>query len=390
MPQPSMPEDRPLHILHIIVGLGSGGAETALLRLVRESFCLGLRHTIVSLKPGGVLAEDLRQAGAEVVGLRGGSSLKRLWSMLRPGASRFGAPDVIQGWMLHGNMVAWMLRSFRYRRARLAWNLRMTLAGTFHERGRTMWLTRRIAPLSKGVDLLLANSETSMRDHFAIGYRPRRALVIPNGFDPTVFRTDTDDRARMRHQWRVTDDTVIFGLIGRFHRTKGHGIFINAASKILSDYPATRFVLVGQETDDSVELDRLLADHRVGDAFLRLGRRTDIPSIMRAIDVICVPSDYESFPNVLGEAMMTARPAIATEVSDVPVIMNGVGRTIPVGDDKALANAMAAMIDAGVEGRAAIGQAGRARMIEHYSLEANVRRYVEQYRLLSNARANAI
>ena len=376
---------RPIHVLHVIAGLDVGGAETALVRLIRYSAGAGLRHTVFTLKPGGELLKEFEESGAVVLAPPDGSRWTILANIIglrrRLGSDR---PDVVQGWMVHGNLVAWFLRAIGFRRARLAWNLRMTLNDTLHEKGRTIGLTRRAAMLSKSVDLLIANSDTSMREHAAAGYRPRRSLVIPNGFDPSIFAPDPVDRARLRATWKVPDQALVFGLVGRFHRTKGHELFAHAAVDILRRHPRTRFVLAGAATDASPALDRLLADVGVGDAFVRLGARRDISSIMQALDVVCVPSYYESFPNVLGEAMMSGRPVIATDVSDVATIMGRIGQIIPVGDAGALAAAMQAMIDVGTEGRSAIGQAGRTRMIEQYSLDHIVDLYAEQYRQLSD------
>ena len=379
------PRSRPVHVLHVIAGLDVGGAETALLRLIRHSTGAGLRHTVITLKPGGELLKEFEESGALVLAPPDGSRWTILASILRL-RGRMGSdrPDVVQGWMVHGNLVAWFLRAVGFRRARLAWNLRMTLNDTLHEKGRTIRLTRRVARLSNSVDLLIANSRASLREHVAAGYRPRRSLVIPNGFDPSMFAPATGGRARFRAAWNVSDDVVVFGLVGRFHRTKGHEIFAHAAVDILRRHPRTRFVLTGAGTDANPALDRLLADAGVCDAFVRLGARRDISSIMQALDVVCVPSYYESFPNVLGEAMMSGCPAIATDVSDVATIMGGIGQIIPVGNAGALATAMQAMIDAGPEARRAIGQAGRARMIERYSLDHVVDLYVEQYGQLSD------
>jgi glycosyltransferase involved in cell wall biosynthesis len=375
---------QPLHIVHVISNLGYGGAETALARLIRYSSPLGFRHTVISLSRRGDLADMIEDAGGKVVALSPalGMALK---AVLRGHPPRRGGlgPDVIQGWMMHGNLVAWALRTFRYRRAGLAWNLRMTLVGIAHERSRTLWMTRMLSHLSRRVDLLIANSETSLRDHLRVGYRPRATVVVPNGFDPSVFRDDAEDRHQTRAAWGLPDGIVAFGLVGRYHRTKGHEVFIRAAAQVLRRQADARFVLAGTGTDTDEELKALLAGHGVASAFILLGVRRDIPSVMRALDVVCVPSEYESFPNVLGEAMASARPCIATNVSDVATIMGDAGMLIEVGDAVGLADAMLAMLDMGGKGREALGNAAREHIIDKYSLESVVTRYEAHYAALA-------
>lgn len=376
---------QPVHIVHVISNLGYGGAETALARLIQYSNPLGFRHTVVSLTRRGDLADAIEAAGGTVVALS--PALRgALRAVLRgdPPCSGGLTPDVIQGWMMHGNLAAWALRSFRYRRAALAWNLRMTLVGIAHERSRTLWMTRMLSHLSRRVDLLIANSESSLRDHLRVGYRPRATAVIPNGFDPSVFGADLQDRHQTRTAWRLSDRAVAFGLVGRYHRTKGHEVFIRAAAQVLQRQPEARFVLAGTGTDTDEELKALLDEHHVAAAFILLGVRRDIPSVMRSLDVVCVPSEYESFPNVLGEAMASARPCIATNVSDVATIMGGAGMLIEVGDVDGLTSAMLAMLDMGTEGREALGKSARERIVDNYSLERVVTRYEAHYATLAD------
>jgi glycosyltransferase involved in cell wall biosynthesis len=374
-------------VVHIIAGLGLGGAETALVRLIRQSSPAGLRHTVISLAGRGDLADAIEAAGGTVLTPRSNSWPAFLGALLRaPARLRRLNPDVIQGWMVHGNLAAWFLRTFGYRQAGLAWNLRMTLTNIGHEKRRLMWMTRAIARLSRSVDLLIANSETGLRDHVAIGYRPRLALVIPNGFDTEVFAPDEHDRLRTRAAWRLPDNAVAFGLVGRCHLAKGHEMFIRAAARVQKKHPEAMFVFAGTGTDTNRSLDALLGTADLRTAFVLLGARNDIPSVMRGLDVVCVPSEYESFPNVLGEAMASARPCVATNVSDVAAIMGDAGRMIEVGDVEGLAVAMIEMVEMGAEGRATLGEAGRRRVLANYTLEHSTHCYMHQYSELARHR----
>lgn len=380
--QPTMP----IRIVHVISGLRTGGAETVLLRLIQGSSAAAVEHVVVSLTGRGDLGAAIEAAGGKVVtpNLRSPGSMAACL-----GDVRGLQPDIVQGWMAHGNLVAWLFRTFGSRRAVLAWNLRMPFTGIDREKRRTRWLTRGIACLSGKVDLLLANAESTLRDHQSIGYRPRAASVIPNGFDPDTFAPDPATRATLRAEWGGVDESVLFGLIGRYHPAKGHALFIRAAALVHARFPEAMFVLAGAETDTDPEILALLDELEVREAFRLLGRRTDVAAIMQALDVVCIPSYYESFPNVLGEGMASARAAIATDVSDVASIMGAAGRIIPPGNHEALAEAMIAMLEAGAEGRAAMGALGRARVLEHYTLRDTTDRYVEHYTRLARARRAA-
>lgn len=380
---PTAPRSHPLHVVHFIVGLQAGGAEVALSRLIRKSSGRELRHTVVSLTGRGDLATAIEDAGGTVVSLDLKPNLT-LPSRLIGAFSRLRglSPDILQGWMVHGNLAAWAVRLLLYPRAGLAWNLRMSLRNAIHESPRTLALTRFAGRASRSVDLLISNSVSGLEDHQVLGYAPRQAVVIPNGFDPEVFRPDADDRERTRREWALPRDAVVFGLIGRYHPAKGHDVFIQAAAK-LRDRADMVFVLVGRNAaPDNPGLAAALDSSGVADRFRLLGPRDDISAVLCGLDVVCMPSFYEGFPNALGEAMMAGRACIASDVSDVRTILDGNGRIIPAGDAEALANAMMEVRDLGPVGREALGRSARRNIIRRYSLDAVAADYQARYRAL--------
>lgn len=384
------PQASTIHVVHLIAGLRQGGAETSLARLIERTTPLGYRHTVISLSDRGQLADRIEAAGGTVIALGRNGGSPRAGALLRLLASvPVIEPDIIQGWMAHGNFAAWLLHTFRFRRARLAWNLRMTLAGATEKRS-TMLLTRALARLSRKVDLLIANSETSLGEHLGIGYRPRASIFIPNGFDPALFAPDDDDRGRVRRELGVTDDNLLFGLVGRYHEMKGHRVLIAAAERVAGRFPDARFAFVGAATAGNVELEARIATTGLAPAFILCGPRADVPSVMRALDVLCVPSlGAESFPNVLGEAMAAARPCIASDISDVAAILGDAGLLIPPGDVDALARAMAQLAEAGAAGRAETGARGRQRIVERYTIDHTVASYTDCYSRLARGETDS-
>lgn len=370
----------PIRIAHVIVGLKASGAETALLRLVQQS-PPGFRHAVVSLTDRGDLADAFEAAGAEVLtlGIRGvRAPVRAVAGMIRMAMGL--KPQVVQGWMVHGNIAAWLFRLLCFPGARLAWNLRVTTADAVHEKTGTRLATQWAAVLSRSVDLLISNSEAGLRDHRALGYRARNEAIIPNGFDLSVFRPDPDDRRRIREEWKLSPEAVVFALVGRYHNQKGHSVFIQAAAIVQDACPEATFVLVGREADESNRalVDSLIA-RGLGSRFLLLGARSDVPEILRAVDVLCMPSNYEGFPNVLGEAMASALPCIATDVSDVARILGHSGRLIRVADVAGLAASMIEMCALGPTGRTEMGIKARQRIADRYTLEMVAQLYRDKY-----------
>src|SRR4051794_17306600 len=106
----------PMHVVHVITGLGLGGAETALVRLIRQSTPAGFRHTVISLSGRGDLGSSIEAAGGTVLTARSNTWRDFIGALLKaPRSFRRLEPDVIQGWMVHGNIAAWVLRTFGFR-----------------------------------------------------------------------------------------------------------------------------------------------------------------------------------------------------------------------------------------------------------------------------------
>ncbi|MBC6983389.1 glycosyltransferase [Caulobacter sp. 17J80-11] len=377
----------PVRVVHLIPTLERAGAEHALARVVAHADAAQVRHTVVSLTERGPLAETIEAAGVEVIALGArspASTLLRLPRLLA--VIRAARPDVVQGWMVHANLLAWLARALAAPSARLAWNLRGPGKGLVHESAPTRALTRAAAVVSRDVDLMIANSTAAMTDHVELGYAPRERALAPNGFDLEHFRPDPAERARMREALGLPADAVAFGLVGRFHPVKGHALFVEAAAEVARLRPRAVFVLAGAGTADAPELDALLAFHGVAGRFIRLGARTDVAAILRALDVACAPSVYESFPNAVGEAMACAVPCVATHISDVRAILADGGLVVPAGDAAALARAMVLLAD-DAEARERMGRAGRRRAEDHYSIASSARRYDQLYAALHTSRS---
>src|SRR4051794_4412366 len=260
---------RPRRILHVITDLYLAGAETMLARLVAARPGLADETTVVSLLPDGFHAEGLRAAGATVIelnfrtpaGIVGGTlRLARLIAQTRP--------DIIQGWMYHGDLAALLalMLSGRRRSTRLAWNIRCSDLD-FSRYGRTLRMVMNAcAVLSSRPDLVIANSAAGLRSHEALGYRPRRADVVPNGIDTDIYRPDAVARADVRRELGVADGTPVVAHVARVDPMKDHPGFLRAMALV----PDVHALIAGAGTESLPHAPNL---HR-------LGRRTDIPRVL--------------------------------------------------------------------------------------------------------------
>ena len=235
--------------------------------------------------------------------------------------------------------------------------------------------------MSRFPRVVISNSDAGLTWHEALGYRPRRWALIPNGIDTEAFRPDPRARAETRAALGFGEGVFAIGLIARCDPMKDHATFIRAAARLAETRPEARFVLVGRGTDSrDGALERWIAEAGITDRTRRLSERTDIAKIIPGLDLMTLSSAFgEGFPNVLGEAMACGVPCVTTDVGDAARVVGDSGLVVRPRDPDALAAAWdeAAARDGAT--RAASGAAAREWIIAQYSLAGMVRRYEDLY-----------
>jgi glycosyltransferase involved in cell wall biosynthesis len=164
---------------------------------------------------------------------------------------------------------------------------------------------------------------------------------------------------------------------------KDHQAFLAAARIAAKERPDLVFVLAGTGTEPGSTIAVQAAALGLGDRVRLLGRRSDIPALFAAFDLVTLSSaNGEGFSNVLGEAMACGTPCVATDVGDASIILGDSGVIVPPRSPEALAQAWLRMIALGPEKRRAIGHAARQRIVARYGIDAIGRRYARMYRRL--------
>jgi glycosyltransferase involved in cell wall biosynthesis len=342
---------------------------------------------VVSLKDRGNLRQRIETLGVPVysVAMRLAvptpTSIFRLIRLVRN-----LKPDVIQGWLPHGNLAAQLAGAFSGPDVSVLWNIRQSLYSLQYEKWTTAAVIRFGARLSNKPAGMIFNSRTSAAQHGAIGYRMGKTLVIPNGFDTELFAPSELARRSVRSELGVSEDAVFIGLIGRYHPMKDHANFLRAASLVHRSHPEVHFVLAGRlVSNDNNTLRKLVEELGLSHRAHLLGERQDMPRITAALDIAASASYYgEGFPNVIGEAMACGVPCVATDISDLPWVVGDAGRVVPPRDPAAMAEALDELLHLGPDGRAALGRAARSRVIEYFQLDSVVEHYESVYEAVRN------
>ncbi|NOZ51526.1 MAG: glycosyltransferase [Gammaproteobacteria bacterium] len=373
-----------MKIIHIITGLDTGGAERALYNLLYGGLADHFNCHIISLSGEGTMGPLIRELGVPVttLGMRGGRlSLSGLVKLRR--VVREFQPDLIQGWMYHGNLGVNLARALAPGCPSLVWNIRHSLYDLGNEKLMTQKVIRLNKFFSTSPDALLYNSQLSRKQHESFGFSSLNGRVIPNGIDVQKFCFSDEARKRVRLELSIPVDTQVVGHVARLHPMKDHPAFLRVAVKLALKYPTLHFLLSGLGVSFESEILEQLVPAQVRDRFHLLDERDDVSELMSAMDIFCLSSAWgEGFPNVIGEAMAAGVPCVATDVGDSAIVIGDVGVAVPLRDEEALAAGIESLLSMPREERRALSVRVRERIETSYTLTVIVEQYVALYETL--------
>jgi len=372
----------PIAIEHITTSLDMGGAQAMLVKLIEAGAgCERNSSSVMSLMRPGVMLPALREAGCPVYSLdmrRGLVGPLGVIRLLRVTARV--SPDVIQGWMYHGNLAASVAGFAQGPTVPVVWNVRHSLSDPKLETRTTQRLLALSARLSRSAAAIIYNSHAAAREHEAIGFASARATYIPNGFDCDHYKPDGARRAHLRALFGIPEDAMVVALVARLHPMKDHAMLVSAVARARAAGRKLHLLMVGTGLDNPPPaLARLIAEALPQDSVTLASERTDVADWLPGVDILALSSAWgEAFPNILGEAMACGIPCVATDIGDCRSILGETGLTVPARNVEAMAAALmqvAALSDAG---RQSMGAAARERVVRLFEL----RQVVLQYRRL--------
>lgn len=364
-----------IHITHIITGLNVGGAERALYTLLTNGLEGPFRNRVISLMGPGHYGPLLEEAGIPVTCLNMHPGRPTPMAVRRLLAACAEDPaDILQGWMVHGNLAATLVQRWSRRHAALVWNVRISLEAIQEAKRTTRILTKLSAWLSSRPAAIFYNARRSQMQYEKIGYRAEIGHYLPNGFNTEKWCPQPDIRRSIRHSLNLPDDALVIGFVGRGHPQKDIPNLISAFDKISAKHPKAVLVAVGRDIEPH------LGDR---ERVILLGERHDVPELMRGFDLLCLSSRTEGFPNVIGEAMASGLACVSTDVGDAKHIIGDTGWVSPPRDASALATCLDQALTCNLQQLQERGVRARNRIERNYSITSVVTEYKALYSSLA-------
>lgn len=299
----------------------------------------------------------------------------RLWRMLR-----FLKPAILQTWLYHSDLLGSLIGKAAGIR-NVCWNIRCSSDDLSEYTASTKWVLKVCAMLSFLPRIVITNSYDAVAFHRNHGYRSDKWIVIPNGYDTNKFKPDHNQKHKLLTDLKIIEGrqshftSYLIGFFARFNPMKDHSTFFRAAEILLEKMANVHFVLAGSRiVPENEELTGKMP-HRWSDHFHLLGERDDMEELTAALDIACLSSYGEGFPNVVCEAMACGIPCVVTDVGDSARIVGKTGRVVPPRSPEALAGAWLELLEMGDLERRKLGAAARRRILEDFELGSIVKKY---------------
>ena len=360
-------------LMLIVPTLDQSGAEKQLTllacRLPRDEFDV---H-VVALTRGGAFAEELARHDVRltILGKRWKFDPLAMWRLRK--LIKAEQPDIVHTWLFAANAYGRLVVGRCMNpRPKLIVSERCV---DVWKAGWQLWLDQRLIART---DRLIGNSVAVAEFYKSIGYPADRVTVIPNGID--VPDETPFDRDALLAEFDIPRGSPVIGFVGRLAKQKRVDDLIFAMGLVAILRPNAHLLLIG----DGPERDKLMKFARDIDVDRQTrfaGHRSDATKLLRLLDLFWIASDFEGQSNSIMEAMAAGLPVLA---SDIPpnrelVIDGETGFLVKIGD-RAGFQQFADRLLADPDLARRLGNAGRERMRQHFSIENMVAAHTRLYR----------
>tara|TARA_B100000212_G_C27384505_1_gene538601 strand:- start:1669 stop:2775 length:1107 start_codon:yes stop_codon:yes gene_type:complete len=317
-------------ILHFITSLEKGGAEGALVRLIKQS---RFEHKVICLKSSGYWNETLDRNKIEVLNLNI-NNVKTFLQGIRT-ANKFVKkykPKVIQSWLYHADFFATLIYILN-KNSQLFWNLRQTSLSFSGSSKSSLLIFLINIFLSRSFPYkIICCGESVKKFHENFFFPSKKLHVINNGFNLS------QPKENIVHKQK---EVFFVGMAARFDPQKNFDCLVEAFS-IFSRKKKTKLILAGKDVFESNKvISTLIKKFNIEKKISLLGLQEDITNFYNSINIHLLISNYgEGFPNVVAESMSMGIPNIVSNIGESKFIIGNTGWLLESNDPLILASLM--------------------------------------------------
>jgi glycosyltransferase involved in cell wall biosynthesis len=362
--------------------LNYGGEELSTLNIARELMSRG--HEVVFMSSGGPLEAQLKRhnirfvkaniKGRGVVGIiKGAAEIRQFLKKEKISVIHSQTP-----WPALMSKLA-------------CFSLRSNIPVIWHDRGIRRGNYRYAARLANLMfDFVISNSDDEKKLLLAYGLSPAKVRRIHNGLNLGDHLAGPAGVLDLKKELGLDKDVLLIGMVGRMVKEKGFRWFIKAAAKLEEKQRSAKchYILVGNGPLRS-DLEALVRQLGLTNKFTFLGFRDDVPELMRSIDILVIPSEFEPFGNVVLEGMFAGTVVIASKVGGMKeIISDGIdGIFVEPKDPDMIAQNIAKLIE-NKELRKSISSRGKQKVVSYFNIQRVVDEIEDVYRkLITEAKA---
>lgn len=358
-----------MKIFFVITGLGMGGAEHVVVNLADELTKLGHKVKIAYLTGEVLVTPKSDDIEIISIGMNSSKDFVKAYFRLRSVIKNF-KPDIVHSHMFHSNIISRLLR--------LTTKLPKVISTAHSSNGGgklrilAYRLTDKLADISTNVSKEATENYINKN-----ATKKGRMIAIPNGINTDDFCFNAVFRKKKRAELLINDKKLIL-CVGRLDKPKDYPNLLSAITLLKKTRQDFRVIIAGEGPLKEPLYESLQALD-IEEYVSFLGIRTDVKELMSAADIYVMSSAWEGLPMVILEAMASERFIVATDCGGISEVVGSDGIIIEPKNDISLAQALNTALNLSEKERSSIGADARKRIINNYSLNANVKAYLNLY-----------
>lgn len=211
-----------------------------------------------------------------------------------------------------------------------------------------------------------------------------KAYAIPNGVDCSLFFVP-QDKKHYKVKYGFDNKDIVLGIVANLKKNKNHIFLLKSFRNLLQQNKKLKLLIIGQGFKDDPEgseddIQTFIRETAIDDNVLLMGGRSDVPDLLKTMDIFCLVSYREGLPISLTEAMATGLPVIGTDVEGIQdvIVPNKNGFLVPLNGEEELTEVLYQLIKDNLM-RQKMGQESRKLARQCYALGSCVKKYQQLF-----------